>query len=110
MAKKINFNSMLARLDSADADARDLAAAELTDLIEANYFSKSELERVATRFLRAAKRESDPWVKETMFNGLSEASIVSGGAAVDADAVAEMLDELSPDCLEHALIILGFST
>jgi hypothetical protein len=100
---------MLARFGSLDAHERDLAAAELTDLIQTNYLTKAELKRVAKRLLQSASTECDPSAKESAFNGLSEASMVGGSQAVDAAAVAQMIDDLPTDCLEHALVILGFS-
>jgi hypothetical protein len=100
---------MLARLGSLDAREREQAAAELTDLIQANYLTKAELKRVAKRLLQSARTESDPSAKECAFNGLSEASMVGGSEPVVADAVAQMFNNLPTDCLEHALVILGFS-
>jgi hypothetical protein len=109
MAERIDLNPMLARLGSLDARSRDLAAAELTDLIQANYLMKAELKRVAKRLLQSAGAEKDPSAKESAFNGLSEASMVGGSEPAVAAAVAKLLDDLPTDCLEHGLVILGFS-
>jgi hypothetical protein len=78
-------------------------------LIQANYLTKAELRRVAKRLLQSARAESDPRAKESAFNGLSEASMVGGSEPGIADAVAQLIDDLPTDCLEHGLVILGFS-
>src|SRR5262249_7224446 len=104
MSERVNISAMLGRLDNPNASERDLAAAEITDLIEAKYLTTAELKKVVARFLRAARSEPDPSARESIFNGLSEASLVGGRGTVNAHEVAEMIDDLPTDCLEHALI------
>lgn len=100
---------LLARLESKDARCRDVAAAEIGDLMEADYLTKRDYRKAVKSLIAAIERETDLDAKESMFNALSFASSSDNAAAINWDPIADRLDALDVACLEHALIILGDS-
>ena len=103
------IDKRLARLKSADPKTRDLAAAEIGDYLEADRLSPPCLQRAVHTLMTFAFRESDETARESIFNALSIASECSDTSGIDWGPIAARLDELPVDCLEHALVILGFS-
>ena len=109
MAKSDNFDAILARLDSDDSSCRDVAAAEIGDLMEVDYLNAKDYRKVVKKLLAAVRQESDWNAKESMFDALSFASSSKHAGAINWDPIARSLDDLDVACLEHALIILGDS-
>jgi hypothetical protein len=109
MSDKIVIGKLLVQLKSDNPHTRDIAAAELTDLIEADYLNKREFKQVVQTLLQSALTETDWSAQESMFNALSSASEAPAAETVNWDPIASSLDRLNPACLEHAFVILGFS-
>jgi hypothetical protein len=55
-----------------------------------------------------AATERDPRVKESLFNALASASAAPGARALDWGPIVSALGDLDLNCLEHALVALGF--
>jgi HEAT repeat protein len=100
---------LLSRLQAVDPQERDLAAAELGDLFEADYLKRQEFEKAVPIIMQAALAESDPDAKESLFDALSSAATLENAAFVNWEPIAAHIKELTPDCLEHALVILSFT-
>jgi hypothetical protein len=105
----VEINKRLMQLKSAHLRTRELAAEELADFLEAGLLNKNEFRRVVRTLVGTALAETDPDVKESMFNALSSASMAPTVSSVNWDPIASSLDSLDPACLEHAFVILGFS-
>lgn len=106
------FKEIDKRLDllhSDDPHVRDLAAAEIADYLQADLVPSVSLGKISRTLLAAALTETDETSRESLFNALSTAAEVSDTSDFDWAPLAERLDDLSVDCLEHALVILGFS-
>lgn len=102
-------DNRLKMLKSEDPKDRDLAASEIADLLESDTVDEKVFTRTVPALIRYALIEKDATVKESLFNALSTASMSTYGFSMDWDAIADCLDGLEADCLEHALITLGFS-
>ena len=100
---------LLHRLQAATPEERDLAAAELGDLFEADYLKQREFVKAIPLLMQAAFKELDPDAKESMFNALSSAAMDDNAKLVTWEPIAEHIKELAPNCLEHALVILSFT-
>jgi HEAT repeat protein len=109
MAGPDEIHELLSRVHAADPRTRDLAAAEIADLLEADQLGEKEFKEAIPELIQAAFAERDPDAKESLFNALSAAATATKTWPVDWDSIAERLTELGPDCLDHALVILGFS-
>src|SRR5205823_2354491 len=105
----IGLNRVLAKLSLPRPASRDRAAAEIADLLDADALDGAQVETAARSLMEAALREAEPAARESMFNALSSASMAPSGDRVNWDPVASSLDGLRDGCLEHALVILGFS-
>jgi hypothetical protein len=109
MPESNDLDAILTRLESDDANSRDVAAAEIGDLMEVDYLKTRDYRKAVKRLIAASLKESDWSAKESMFNALSYASSSEKAAAIDWDPIAQALDNVDVACLEHALIILGDS-
>lgn len=109
MSGRKELSGLLARLRSDDAHSRDLAAAYLGDWLETNPSDGRKFQSVVHALIQAALAESDPVAKESMFNTLSTAAVAPNAREIDWQPLVASLNELTSDCLEHALVILGFS-
>jgi hypothetical protein len=109
MSTRIDIDDMLARLDSSEASGRGLAAAELGDLLEADVLTGPQLKKAVWKLLATACRETDPAARESMYHALGEAGMTRGADRLNWGPIAEAVDTLPLDCLEHALFILGFA-
>jgi hypothetical protein len=107
MSRSDDLSELLQRLESPNPRDRDLAAAELGDLLEADYLNLREYLRTVRRLIKAALAEPDAVARECMFNSLSYASILPKAARSNWDPIADALGKLDNPCLEHALGILG---
>jgi hypothetical protein len=103
------LHRLLAELHADAPKARDLAASEITDLIEAGQISENEFTTTVRALIDRAVAETDPVARESMFNALSSTSGLPVAAEVNWDPIAASLARLGADSLEHALLILGFS-
>jgi hypothetical protein len=99
------LDELVARLKSGSPASRDLAASEIADCLEADQLQEKELKTAVRSLIDAALAEKDPVVKESMFNALSSAE----ASRINWDPIAASLKDLDATCLEHALVILGFS-
>jgi hypothetical protein len=104
-----DLKEILSRLYSSDAVIREVAAAELGDLMEADYLKSKDFQMTVKQLIPAALREADWSAKERMFDALSFASSSKNAAKINWDPIAKVVAELDVACLEHALIILGDS-
>jgi hypothetical protein len=109
MSVRIAIDDRLARLDSSDARERDLAAAELGDILEADVLTLPQLKKAVRKLLAVAGRETDAATRESIYHALGEADRTKGADRLNWDPVAEAVDTLPLDCLEYALSLLGFS-
>src|SRR5262249_31034378 len=109
MAKPTEVEKLVSRLFSGNARARDEAAAKLADWLEGKQFTPEELQTIVAALMEAADGETDAVARESIFNALSSASMAYPGAEIDWSPIADSLAGLTPDCLEHALLALGFS-
>jgi hypothetical protein len=109
MAGSRIVRDLLKRMHAADPRERDLAAAELGDLFEADYLQERDFVMAIPKLIQAALAESDPVAKESMFDALSSAATLEKAGLVTWEPIAAHIEELAPDCLEHALVILGFT-
>jgi hypothetical protein len=100
---------LVRKLKAGDRASRDRAASEIADWIEANQLRDDEFNTVVGALMDTALLEKDTVVKEGMFNALSSAGTSPQARAIDWDPIAASLEELDAVCLEHALVILGFS-
>jgi HEAT repeat protein len=107
MSRSSLLEELQDRLQSGDAHVRDLAAAELTDHLEAHQFNGTDEARLIRLLIKAALAESNPATRESIFNALSSAALEYPTARVDWDPIADHLDDLDQDCLEHAFVIFG---
>src|SRR5437899_2070398 len=98
------LSSMLTALKSASGRQRDIAAAELDDLIEADVLDDRQLEKVIHSLLAHVLEEPDLDAQESMFNALSSACFSPISLAIDWQPIASSLEVLDIACLEHALI------
>lgn len=103
------IDKRLALLKSADPQGRTLAAAEMGDYLEGDRLSPASLKRVLKSLLHSALAETDSTARESLFNAISTAAECSDTNAFDWSPMIARLDELPVDCLEHALVVLGFS-
>jgi hypothetical protein len=103
------LNDLLARLKSEQASVRDLAAAEIGDLFEYDQLDEREFKKAVHTLVPLALAETDPNAKESMFNALSEAGTATRRWPIDWHPLALQMASLTPDCLIHVLVILGFS-
>jgi hypothetical protein len=101
--------SLIARLHSSDCRSRDVAAAESGDYFEAEQLNAAGYQSLVNALIPAALAEQDPVVRESMFNALSSAAAYPKATLIDWHPIADRLPDLPQDCLEHALVILGFS-
>src|SRR5262249_14962287 len=76
---------------------------------EGKQFTPEELQTIVPALMEAADGETDAVARESIFNALSSASMAYPGAEIDWSPIADSLAGLTPDCLEHALLALGFS-
>jgi hypothetical protein len=104
-----DIKERLGRLKSTDAQVRDVAAAEIADCLEADGLTPASLGRVLRTLMKFALAENDASARESLFNALSTAAEVSDTSMADWDPIAARMHELPVDCLEHVLVILGFS-
>ncbi len=109
MGVAFNMKDFLARLHAADSRARDVAAAEIGDLLEADQLGEKDFKSAVRVLMKAALAERDPEAKESMFNALSAAATSTRSWPMNWDPIVAALPNLAPDCLEHALVIVGFS-
>jgi hypothetical protein len=109
MVDRKTLGAIVTGLKSAGPAARDLVASRLRDLLEADQLRGNEFRTVVRTLIDCALAETDPVAKESMFNALSSVSGKPAAAGVNWDPVASCLGDLDPGCLEHALLILGFS-
>jgi hypothetical protein len=109
MASSHGIHKLLSRVSATDPRVRDLAAAEIADLLEADQLDEKEFKNAVPALIQAALSEQDPETKESLFNALSEAATATRTWPIDWGPIATSLTELKPDCLEHALVILSFS-
>ena len=103
------LNKLVDGLRSGAAAERDVAAAELGDFLEAGYISDVDFPTTMHALLAAALAEKDSTAKESMFNALSLAAALPRAVHRDWSPVVAELPNLAPDCLEHALYVLGYS-
>lgn len=109
MSKVTEVEKLVGQIESTRSRGRESAADQLADWLEACQLSDSDFIRVVEALLVAADREPDDVARESIFNALSSASMSNPGAPIDWSSVASSLESLAPDCLEHALLALGFS-
>jgi len=109
MSANPDLQTRVAQLDSADPRIRDLAAAEIGDLLEADVVSEAEFQSLAPLLIARAVAEKDPDVKEGLFHAISSSAVEKLSGPINLDPIAASLEELDVGCLEHALYILGFS-
>jgi hypothetical protein len=103
------LNEILKRLKADDPRARDVAAAELGDLIAGDQLSEKAYIQMATVLVPIALAETDPQARESMFHALSEVTRTTPVEAVEWEPLAMRLDLLPSDCLEYSLYLLGSS-
>ena len=101
--------AILSELRSDVATVRDQAASEAADYFEAGQLSENQYRTLVHELLKVAADESNRVAKESIFNALSSASMSGMAQAINWDPIANRMDELDLNCLEHALVILGFS-
>src|SRR4051812_17375920 len=109
MPEAHNLDHWLASLRSEDPKERDAAASVMSD-----YFDNQQLDEVAyrslvTSLLHQSTVEHDPVVTESIYYALATASMSSYSALIDWSLIAAAMPNLDLQCLEHALVILGFS-
>jgi HEAT repeat protein len=109
MNQSLRLDGLLTRLQSEDPSARDLAAAEIGDLFEYDQLDEREFKKAVHTLIPLALTDKNANARESMFNALSEAAEATGSWRVDWQPIAAELHSLTPDCVEHALVILGFS-
>jgi hypothetical protein len=109
MGSPADIHELLPGVHAADPRTRDLAAAEIADLLEAGQVGEKEFNSAVPTLIQAALVERDPDAKESLFNALSAAATATRTWPVDWTPIAASLADLEPDCLDHALVILGFS-
>ncbi len=109
MIGTVRLNKILSTLRAESPRQRDIAAAEIDDLIEAAALSEPQLELAIRSLIAAAPGEPDPDVKESMYNALASAGFSPVSPEIDWDPVASSLEYLDVACLEHALVALGGS-
>ena len=103
------LKKLLNGLRSQTVAERDLAAAELGDFLEADYVGDGDFPTTIHALLKGALAEKDETAKESMFNALSIAAALPRAVHWDWSPVVAALPNLAPDCLEHALYLLGYS-
>jgi hypothetical protein len=106
---KKTLKKLLGGLRSKTAAGRDLAAAELGDYLGADYIGDGDFPTSMHALLTAALAEKNETAKESMFNALSIAAELPRAAHWDWSPIVAELPNLAPDCLEHALYLLGYS-
>jgi hypothetical protein len=109
MVEKTAVHHLIAALHAQDARTRDKGAAELGDLVEAGQLDEHTFKLAVRTLLHTALAETDSVARESMFHALSTAAAVAKTWKIDWKPLAARLDDLEPDCLEYALVILGFS-
>ena len=101
--------TILSELRSNVALVRDQAASEAADYFEAGQLSENQYRTLVYELLTIAASEADRDAKDSIFNALSSASMSAMAQAINWDPIALVVDDLDVNCLEHALVILGFS-
>lgn len=97
---------LLGQLVAANPRERELAAAYLGDLLEADQIHGKLLQSVVDDLTRRALMEENPDARETMFSALVDAGMRT---RVACNSIADALACLDKACLEYALILLGWS-
>jgi len=104
-----DIRERIALLKAEDPEVRDLAAAEIGDLLEADMVPLPVCRWLMPILVERAIAEPDLWVQERLFSAISSASVEVLSGGLNWDPIAADLNRLDPACLEHALDILGFS-
>jgi hypothetical protein len=110
MSNNEEVRRLVNSLKAENASERERAAAELSDFIESRQLSDALLRTVLESLLRAVVSEIDPSVRETMCNALSSGYYSPVCQQIDWAPLLAALDTFDDDCLEHALVILGFTS
>jgi hypothetical protein len=103
------LDDLVKRLKAPQARTRDLAAAELGDWIESDQLAEKDFRNIVSALVEAALNEKHANAKESMFNALSSASTARPKGYGAWEPIAQSLASLDVACLEHALLILGWS-
>jgi hypothetical protein len=89
--------------------SRDLVIDELSDLFETDQLSESEKKQVVLYLLQTVGNEESPFIVESIFNlfGIAYDDNISRTEIVEK--CVDMLGQLEPSSLEHALPIIADS-
>ena len=100
---------LLEKIISPEEKQRDFLVDELNDLVESGIIKDTEVELVIERLSELLELESDPAVKESIFNLMGTAYEKGSAKQKIVDACVKYLSELSPGCLVHAIPIIASS-
>ena len=100
---------ILSKLQSDDPVSRDEGASEAADWFESGHLSEGHYKTLVQELLAKGTAEPDPVAKESLFNALSSASMCAMNQTINWEPVTRAIAGLDLQCLEHALVILGFS-
>jgi HEAT repeat protein len=100
------FSAMEA-LTSRDADQRDVAAAELGDLLRGNALDADAVRLVVGRLVSLVVNEPVAKVRESALNSISEAFDLHSLPLDVVEPLTAAMPTMVRELLEHALYILG---
>jgi HEAT repeat protein len=103
----MNLETILNALAHHEPHQRDLAAAELGDLLRNAVLNHVDTERVVSQLVTAITTDTDPTVRESALNAIAEAFNYAELPLRLVQPLQHRLHEMSPAELDYALYILA---
>jgi HEAT repeat protein len=103
----VNLQALLDQLTHPDTRRRDLAAAELGDLLRTGALNQADTEQTVTRLVTTALHDADPTVRESALHAIDEAFNHRTLPLRLFDDLQRQLTTLEPALLDYALNILA---
>jgi hypothetical protein len=105
----MTIDKILASIEDKANSARGLAIDELADLFESDHLSEAEKMQAVSKLLQMVDQEEELFVIETIYNMFGIAFIDNICSSEIAQKCADMLHQLEPGSLVHALPIIAES-
>ncbi|MFO0867084.1 MAG: hypothetical protein U0744_20990 [Gemmataceae bacterium] len=109
MSLRAVVENVTSELRAQDAYSREKAASELADWAESDSLSDEELRLVFSELSTVVAKEENSRVTESVWHALSQIAMSNRGQNFNWDFVSQSICSLQRDCLEFALVCLGFS-
>lgn len=103
------MKEFLLEIYMSHGEGKDLLVDELGDRIENGQFGPFELEQIATEMIRQTYLEKNEAFRESVFNLLSSLYEKGICRAEIENVCIDLLSELSPGCLVHAIPVLAMT-